>query len=548
MSYGLTANDWMDPPVDSAGPAVGAHITEGGLIVLPADAPPQVYRSAMIPVAFGLAVAISGLGYIVGGVQVFSDLAFLVVSVTCIYLVAVELVAFGQRLGIGAILIYGGILIWFCHDYASNWFNHDYTRFNKWYPGLDATIGPEVVGRAMFYHCLFIEMMVIAFRFPVLRSLERVVTGVPEPANDGFYFGLVVGLLVLGSSSFIFTKEFPLISMARAGLWFLPGIGPVQWTVGRTNLATSWGAYVAQLIQVGQVGGIMAAVYALLVARSTMAKAFGWFVWAYWLSFSMAGERRGEIAFMALPVAGIVFLKFQSLRDPSQRLRNMKWMVATALVTAGAWVAVEYQSADRSISGQFHLFQAAGNTMFSEGLNTWQIIPSRHGFAYDSVVGEAIVRPVPDTVWLLVTGPIPRMIWPGKPVEQFALWYSAYISHDNRGVTSGGLEGTTISSGAVGYWYFRYGPPGVIEGGLIYGFMMGLAERSLRRAQGRPMKVMFALAFAAFLFRCYRDLWWHNLYPMLIGGVVLYAMIKFVFGARPDGDDAPVPNGPIQPA
>ena len=81
--------------------------------------------------------------------------------------------------------------------------------------------------------------------------------------------------------------------------------------------------------------------------------------------------------------------------------------------------------------------------------------------------------------------------------------------------------------------------------------MMGVAERALRRAVGdpprlrradggRPIKLMFALGFATFLFRSYRDLWWHNLYPMIIGGVVLWFLIRFCFGAaRPDDQYAP---------
>ena len=91
---------------------------------------------------------------------------------------------------------------------------------------------------------------------------------------------------------------------------------------------------------------------------------------------------------------------------------------------------------------------------------------------------------------------------------------------------------TTVSGGAVGAWYMRYGPGGVVEGGLVYGWLMGVAERALRRTRGRPIKVMFALAFATFLFRCYRDLAWHNLYGIMIGGVVIWVIVRLFFGAR----------------
>ena len=299
----------------------------------------------------------------------------------------------------------------------------------------------------------------------------------------------------------------------------------------------------AQIIQVGQIGGILAATYALLVARSTAGRVFGWAIWLFWTSNAFQGERRGNIAFMALPVLGLVFLKYHAQRDPVLRMRSLRWLVTTGVLLGGLWYAVQYQTADRTGSA-VDLFKASGNTMFSEGLNSWVLIPDRKGFVYDDMPGEAILRPIPDTLWWLVVDPIPRMIWANKPIEKFALWYSAMVSKDNRGVLTGGAEGTTVSSGAVGYWYFRYGPPGVVEGGLLYGFMMGLCERALRRAQARPLKVLFAFNFGAFLFRSYRDLWWHNLYPVMIGGGVLWLLIRLVFGAQSD-DGVPVPGSAV---
>ena len=536
MSYGLTAEDWADVPADEGvEPPPGSSLSDYGLTVLPTSAPIQEYRSALLPVAFAVPVVVSGLGYL-GDIAFLSDAAFLLITALCGVLLAVELMTFGRRLGIGAILLYGGVLIWFCHDYASNWFLHDYQVYNEWFPGVRA----DTVARAMFYHCVFIEMMVIAFRFPILPVLEKVVTFVPEPANGGSYLGLVVTMCLIGWSAYLYTADPLPVSLVKGCLWFVPQIGSPQWTVGRTNVATSWYAYVAQVIQIGQVGGILAGVYALLVARTTAGRVLGWTVWLFWTSDSFRGERRGDIAFMVLPVLGVLFLKYHAQRDLARRVRGLKWLLATGAVLGGLWYAVQYQTADRTGSA-LNLFRASGNTMFSEGLNSWVLIPDRKGFVYDDIPGETIVRPIPDTLWWLATGPIPRMIWKDKPIEKFALWYSALISKDNRGVLSGGAEGTTVSSGAVGYWYFRYGPAGVVEGGLLYGFMMGLCERALRRAQGRPVKIMFAFMFGVFLFRSYRDLWWHNLDPVMIGAIVMWLLIRLVFGSKSNAG-VPVPG------
>ncbi len=533
MSYGLTANDWGDASADAVDhpsfPTAG--VSEWGLTVLPPDAPAQVRRSAMIPVAFAVPVLISALSYAGGGVAFLSDLAFVILTCICLVLLAIELFTFGHRQGIGAILIYGGILIWFCHDYASNWLLHDYTRFVPVFPGVRV----DTVARALFYHCLFIDLMVIAFRIPVLRFVDRLVVAVPEPPDSRFYLGLVLAMLLIGCSSFVFTSDPLPLSLAKACLWFVPGLeGGPAFTVFRTgNTNTNWGGYVAQLIQVGQVGGILGAVYAILVARSLPSRLFGWFTWVFWVSYSFTSYRRGDIAFMVLPVIGLMFVKYHAQRDPERRGRNFARLSITFAVVATLWFLVQLQIATRSNRSTVRLFEAAGNTMFSEGLNAWVIIPDPIGYAYDTWPGETVLRPIPDTLWTFVTSPIPRALWTNKPVEQFALWYSSMISGDKRGVATGGGTGTTISGGAVGAWYFRYGPPGVIEGAFVYGWLMGVAERSLRRAQGQPVKIMFALAFATFVFRCYRDLWFHLLYPIMIGGFVLWLVIRLAFGTRP---------------
>ncbi len=527
MSYGLTANDWMDAPAELEPLPAGTGTSPAGLIVLPADAPAQVYRSPLIPLAFAVPVVVSALSYAGGGIPLLSDVAFLILTALCFTLLMAELMAFGRRQGIGAILIYGGVLVWFCHDYGSNWFLHNFNDYNPFF----LAVTKETVGRALFYHCLFIDLMVIAFRFPVLRFIDRLVVGVPEPSNSRFYVWLVVVMLAFGWAGFIPTADLLPVTLAKACLWFVPGVGLPQFTIFRSgNLNFNWAAYDAQILQAGQVGGILASYYALLVARSTLGRIFGWLDWAFWMSYSFTSYRRGDIAFMALPVLGVMFLKYHAQRDPARRAQNFRRLIATFAVTALIWVGVQKQSSDRNLDSSIKLFRAAGNTMFSEGLNTWVLIPATRGYPYNENGVDGVLRPIPDTLWWFVTGPIPRALWTTKPVEEFALWYSSYISHDQREVNTGGLYGTTVATGAVGYWYFRYGPPGVIEGGLLFGFLMGVAERALRRAQGQPMKVLFALQFATFLFRSYRDLWWHNLDAVLIGGLVLTVVIRAFYG------------------
>lgn len=531
MSYGLTANHWDEPPLEfDPAPSTGATTNEWGLTVLPNDAPAQFRRSAIIPVLFAIPVFLSAISFVGGGLTFLSDLAYLVLTGSCVTLLLVELFKFGERQGIGAILIYGGILVWFCHDYGSYWFLHDFQQYTPAFPSVHA----DTIARVLFFHCLFIDVMVIAFRLPLLRFVDQLVVAVPEPGNPRFYLALVILLLLFGLTSFYFTADPMPVSLARACLWFLPPFsGGPRWTAvrsGNTNFNIS--GYVAQIIQVGQIGGIFAVAYAILVARTLPGKAFGWLVWLFWTLYSFTTFRRGDIAFMAMPVLGLMFVKYHAQRDPEQRARNFTRLVGTLAISATMWGTVQLQTVARTNHLSFSMFHAMGNTMFSEGLNAWVVIPDQTGYPYNTYPGEGLIRPIPDTLFNFLIGPIPRVIWHDKPVEQFSLWYAAMISHDRRGLQTNGNQGTTVSGGAVGAWYFRYGPAGVIEGAIVYGWLMGVAERALRRAQGQPLKVFFALAFATFMFRSYRDLWWHNLYPVMIGGVVITLLVRLVLGQQ----------------
>jgi hypothetical protein len=143
---------------------------------------------------------------------------------------------------------------------------------------------------------------------------------------------------------------------------------------------------------------------------------------------------------------------------------------------------------------------------------------------------------MPFEIYYLVTGPIPRALWHDKPLDRVNVWYN------NRTAGTRGLEGTTVSNGAVGHPYIRFGWAGVVQLGLLYGWFMGVVERSLKSALNKPMAMLMTLAFATFVFRSFRDLWWHNLYPVVIAGVVLYGLVKVantLFGS--DEQLQPVP-------
>src|SRR5207247_394744 len=81
------------------------------------DPAAQVRRSFLVPVSFLLPVFFAGISSVLGGMPALTDVAWVLLTAICLTLLLIEIFDFGRRQGIGAILIYGGVLVWFCHDY-----------------------------------------------------------------------------------------------------------------------------------------------------------------------------------------------------------------------------------------------------------------------------------------------------------------------------------------------------------------------------------------------------------------------------------------------
>lgn len=102
---------------------------------------------------------------------------------------------------------------------------------------------------------------------------------------------------------------------------------------------------------------------------------------------------------------------------------------------------------------------------------TIQFIPAEHDYVYSKQVVFAAIRPVP------------RVLWPGKPVDP---------GFDLPSLL--GMKGVSLSSSIIGEWYLSYGWLAVIFGGWLHG-RLALSTNQLRdygRKANNP--IVFALA------------------------------------------------------
>lgn len=495
-------------------------------------------RSKFQFLAFLIPLGVATVSWIAGGISLLTDFSFLVMTLLCAAFLIGEFRSFSFRWGIAGLLVYGGSLVWFFYDYMNNWFLRDF-RF----PNAVWIVPEETLARAAMFHAMFIMCMVIGMRIRLGGYVDRIIASFPEPGSDRLYVVLIGSLFIFGMSPyFIFTNE-PFYK----AIWndFVGGrAGGALWSVGRTgNVNFNYGAYVAQILQVAQFASILGAFFAICVTKTWIGRIFGIAIWLPSAALGFGTGSRGALVIVALPVVGFLFIRFQSeaaalLRRVS--FRAYMWMGLTLfaiLVLVQIQIAFRNEGFRSTDFAQVSVADVQGNAMFSESLKGFELIPNYRAAFYDNYPGEAIIRPIPEALYWFFVSPVPRAIWTTKPIDPVWLWYNNVVAGTR------GNEGTTISHGAVGYWYFRYGLPGVIQGGLFMGFLMGVAERLLRDySYSKPILIVISLALATFFFRCYRGLQWVELHATLVGMVALAFAIIFLrpfFGGRPDDSFAP---------
>jgi hypothetical protein len=466
-----------------------------------------------------LPVALTGLSWISGGAPGLTDMGFLLLTLWCAIALALELYYFPRRFGIGGILLWGGVLIWFCQDYFVHWWGLNFAQ--------DLRMPAVVIAKAAFLHMLFITLMAVGLSIDKGKWAVKAITIVPEPGDDRFYFWVVIALFIFGLIPYVFFSAEPWYLCMYHNAFKCWTEDP-KFTVTRTgNLNTSWGGYVAQIMQVGEMGGMLAIVYSILVAKSLRQWLVAVPIWVFYTLVSYQSGSRGAFIFDIIPAIALLFIRFQARTAMAMKKVNLWPLVICILLAAGTNLVVQIQATYRTVGLQnvdltkVEFTGNKGNTMFSEGLLGYSLIPEVHPFFYGDFPGEGAFVAIPKTAIDFVVGIIPRALWHDKPVDGLWEWYN----HVYQGT---GREGTTISKGLVGSWYFKYGIVGMMEGAVLVGWLMGVSERALQFSNGRPMHIMFSLAFATWLFRTFRDFAFPDLYGVVLAAILLCILIPLL--------------------
>lgn len=99
------------------------------------------------------------------------------------------------------------------------------------------------------------------------------------------------------------------------------------------------------------------------------------------------------------------------------------------------------------------------------------IVPERHPHTYEKQIVYYAIRP------------IPRILWPGKPIDP---------GFDLPSIV--GKEGVSLSSSAIGEFYLAFGWVTILLGGLVYGKLANTVSVLLVHIQGSSAILVYSLA------------------------------------------------------
>lgn len=131
------------------------------------SAPRYVPRPKWLPGLPGLCVIPAAISWLSGGSGFLNDISWISMALVCGFYLILELKAFPHRLGVGGIVLFGGVLGWFCWDYFLHWSSFGGGAQASGGPlALRFTGGADVLAKATFAHMLFITMATIGLLIP----------------------------------------------------------------------------------------------------------------------------------------------------------------------------------------------------------------------------------------------------------------------------------------------------------------------------------------------------------------------------------------------
>ena len=274
---------------------------------------------------------------------------------------------------------------------------------------------------------------------------------------------LVPACFLLGMFNYAYSTGFDLPRMFSY-------LGESRWSApwGRGQLG-GWNAFADQL---QYFGFVLPSLTALLIAR----RGFNFGVWisiiasGVMLAFLAQGGGRRIIG-VTVGAAILVWIQAQ------QELKVRRLVIAAAAVV-GLLAAMQFMLNIRGIGYQEFAFRGESDYDYLHVDDNYlrlaqviQIVPAEHPFVeYQQL-------------WFTIVRPVPRVFWPGKPIDP---------GFDLPSVV--GRKGVSLSTSIIGEWYLTYGWIMVVFGGWLHGRLARTVNQLREVEQYHTNPIVYGLA------------------------------------------------------
>jgi hypothetical protein len=339
-------------------------------------------------------------------------------------------------------------------------------------------IGADQVRQGFLSIGIFVVMVWVgAIRRP-WKIPTVLISAVSEEFSLNTYFWLAVACFVIGMLNFAVPCSFNVFEMVHY-------LGQERWSApwGRGQLG-SWDAFLDHLqyfgyllpvltVVIGRRAGLRNPRTLICIALSVVVSLF----------LAQSGSRR------VIGVVGGMALILWVLDQQKLRIKHLFTTAFTIVVLLVALqVMLEYRNVGLSVlvgnadvpSGRFEKRQILEEQHLRVDDNFYrlcqiiQLIPNSYPFVYHKYLVYVIVRPVP------------RVFWPGKPVDAgFDL------------PTALGVVGVSYSYSVIGELFMSLGFIGIAVGGLFYGRVAAFASGLLARCTTQGALVIYSIIVMA---------------------------------------------------
>jgi hypothetical protein len=296
--------------------------------------------------------------------------------------------------------------------------------------------------------------------WPIPRWLQQVAT---RSMDTRTVWRLVPVCFLIGMSNYAYAVDFDIPRMFSY-------LGGQRWAApwGRGQLG-GWNAFLDQMQYFGY---ILPSLTALLIAR----RGFNVQAWvsivlsSIMLAFLSSGGGRRIIGITA-GAAIIVWIQ-------AQQVLKVRRLAIAAAAAIGLLAGMQFMLNIRSQGYEAFVFRGESeydylhvDDNFLRLAQVIQIVPAEHphvGF---------------QQIWFTLVRPVPRVLWPGKPIDP---------GFDLPSIV--GMKGVSLSTSIIGEWYLTWGWLAVIFGGWLHGRLARTVNTFRERDEYRVNPIVYGLA------------------------------------------------------